>query len=181
MGVLIAAVVLVGVLCVLDLLLTLGVIRRLREHTTHLEGLLRAPRHGDGLPEIGNPVGEFTTTTVDGESVSQASLTGDTLVAFFSPGCEPCEAKLPDFLAYARNIPGGPRQVWAVVTGPADKVGEMVDKLRPVVTTVMDGVDGPVSTAFQTSATPTFCLVDDAGRIAAAEFDFTALPTPVRA
>ena len=36
MPIVIAAVTIVGVLCVLDLLLTFGVIRRLREHTAML-------------------------------------------------------------------------------------------------------------------------------------------------
>ena len=38
MPILIAAVVVVGGLCLLDLLLTFGVIRRLREHTSMLTG-----------------------------------------------------------------------------------------------------------------------------------------------
>jgi hypothetical protein len=57
----------------------------------------------------------------------------------------------------------------------------MAATLRSVATTVVDGVDGPVSSAFQHPATPSFCLVDGDGRVAAAEFEMSELPLPAQA
>lgn len=175
-----AALAIVGGLLALNFLLILGVIRRLREHSVHLEALLRASRHGDVLPAIGQPVGEFDVTSTDGQPVTRQSLVENTVVAFFSPGCAPCEAKLPEFLDRARTMPADWRLL-GVITGPVEDAGPMAATLRAVVTTVVDGVDGPVSSAFQHPATPSFCLVDGAGRVAAAEFDLSELLLPTRA
>jgi thiol-disulfide isomerase/thioredoxin len=176
MSVLVVAVVLVALLCLLDLLLTFGVIRRLKEHTSHLEKLLAGGGFENPLPTIGDTVGEFTATTVEGKSVSQDSFSMETLVAFFSPSCEPCKAKLPGFAEYAADWVNDQRQVITVVTGPVEQTAEMVDSLKPVSTVVTDGVDGPISQAFKARSTPTFCLVDNAGTVIAADYDFNRMP-----
>ena len=66
MAILVAAIGLVGLLCLADLLLTFGVIRRLREHTEQLAGL-----RGQDAPVTGLPYGAtpepFTALTVSGE------------------------------------------------------------------------------------------------------------------
>jgi hypothetical protein len=70
----IAAVIVVGVLCVLDLLLTFGVIRRLKEHTAMLaergSGSLAPPVIG--LAEGERP-GAFSATTADGQRVDEGT------------------------------------------------------------------------------------------------------------
>jgi len=76
----ITAVLLVGALCALNLVLTLGVIKRLREHTDLLAAGSNAPTIG-----IGQEVGEFSARTVDGETVSPDLLSGETVVAFLLP------------------------------------------------------------------------------------------------
>lgn len=179
MAVLAVAVVLVAVLCLLDLLMTLGVIRRLREHTAHLDKLLRA-RTDDGLPPIGTVVGEFNATAVDGTPVSRESAV-DRMVAFFSPGCEPCLEKLPGFAEYASAWADGPRRVLAVVKGSAEEANAMVDLLARVAIVVVEGADAPVSRALGVDATPVFCVVDRAGAVIAADYDFKGMPTPVEA
>src|SRR5579863_5118363 len=66
MLVLTAAVIIVGILCLLDMLLTFGVIRRLREHSE----LLRTRQFGDETPVISLSAGqvpaEFAVTADDG-------------------------------------------------------------------------------------------------------------------
>ncbi|MEU4231457.1 hypothetical protein AB0F17_44790 [Nonomuraea sp. NPDC026600] len=71
----------------LNLVLMLGVIRRLRDHTQRLDGLYeRTGSPATGL-EAGEVVGEFETTTNEGETLSAASLGERTLIGFFSPSC----------------------------------------------------------------------------------------------
>lgn len=155
MPVLIAAVVLVGTLCTLDLLLTLGVVKRLREHT---ELLSKVSDNMPGRPPVigvGEEVGEFTAVAVDGEVLTRESLRGDTLVAFFSPNCAPCHEMLPRFVAYARAGGGGRERVLAVVVGAPELATEQVEGLRPVARVVVEGSDTALTTAFRIKGFPT--------------------------
>jgi hypothetical protein len=72
---LIAGVLVAVTLTVLNLVLTVGVIRRVREHAT-----LLSPRSGSGVPDIMLGVGgtpdAFTARTTDGELVSRETLVG---------------------------------------------------------------------------------------------------------
>ena len=114
----------VGAVAVLNLLLTVGVIRRLRQHTERLSHL-SAP---GGAPEpvmleAGAQVGEFAATTTDGEPVSRDLLSGQTLVGVFAPSCSACREQLPNFISKAETFPGGRAQVLAVVSGEPEQVG----------------------------------------------------------
>ncbi|MCX4774950.1 hypothetical protein [Streptomyces sp. NBC_01285] len=161
MPVLIAAVILVGLLCALDLVLTLGVVKRLREHTA----LLSSPPAMTELPVIavGEEIGEFATSTVAGEPVNSADLAADTLVAFLSPSCTPCREKLADFVAYvhARSIDRD--DVLVTVVGDAAEASSFVSRLSPVARVVVEAPDGPVSTAFRAKAYPTMLRVSPVG------------------
>ncbi|GGM40184.1 TlpA family protein [Longimycelium tulufanense] len=132
MSFVIAAVVLVGLLCALDLLLTVGVIKRLREHTELLSG------RGGGQVSLGpgDEVGKFSVTTVEGEPVHDDMINSETVVGFFSPTCGPCKEMLPKFVEYARGAPAGREQVLAVVAADgqqdAEAVAPMLSTLAPV-------------------------------------------------
>ncbi|GAA2317054.1 hypothetical protein SVIO_070720 [Streptomyces violaceusniger] len=155
MPLLAAVVVFVGALCALDLILTLGVIKRLREQTTLLAKMSGPPP----AISIGEEIGEFEATTVDGEPVSRELLTGETLVAFFSPTCGPCKEKLPAFVDHVRALPAGGTQALAVVVGEADDAAAFLAELSPVARVVLEGVGGPLGKAFQASAYPTLLRV----------------------
>jgi hypothetical protein len=179
---LVAAVVLVGLLCLLDLLLTVGVIRRLRQHTELLNKLQAGP--GGPMPDVmlpaGSAVGEFAATTTEGDPVSRELLAGRTLVGFFTPGCEPCKEKLPTFIEVAPGISGGPEQVLAVVVASAEEGAETAARLAEVARVVVEPYDGPVVKAFGASGFPAFGLLE--GRqVVASGFELEALPALTRA
>jgi thiol-disulfide isomerase/thioredoxin len=180
MTIVITAMVLVGSLCVLDLILTYGVIRRLREHTKLLSEQ-RSPG-APALPE-GSVVGEFTTSSVDGELVRAGALSGETLVGFFSPGCGPCTTMLPRFVEYARAVPGGRDRVLGVVVGESGEDDEFVRDLREVARVVVETHEGPASTAFQVRAYPTVLTVapDDEQRLVVTKSEVDLDRTPVMA
>jgi len=171
---LVSAVVVVGALGLLNLLVTLGVIRRLRE----LEPLAHAagdeqtqPGHGP-IPAPGYPVGQFTTRTTAGELVSREDLLdARTLVAFFSVGCPPCVQALPRFVAHAAAA-GSPHGVLAVVRGGGADAAGFVEPLEQVARVVVeDGRGrGPVSAAFGVTGSPAYCLVDGSGTLQASGF-----------
>ena len=167
MAYLVAAVVLVGAIATVNLLLTVGVVRRLREHTAELAARRDDPAGPAGLP-VGAPVGEFAATGVSGRPVTRAMLDRPALVGFFSPGCAPCKEKLPDFVAQAARRPGGPDAVLAVVVGDPAEAAESVAALRPVATVVVEPEDGPLQWAFAIGGFPTFVLVED-GVVAASD------------
>jgi AhpC/TSA family protein len=180
---LVAAVVLVGLLCLLDLLLTVGVIQRLRQHT-ELLNKLQAGAAGGPAPEVmlpaGSEVGEFAATTTDGDPVSRELLAGRTLVGFFSPGCQPCKEKLPGFVAAAPGVAGGRQQVLAVVVGGQEEDAEVTARLTPVARVVVEPPDGPVAGAFGATGFPAFALLD-AHRVVASGWELEALPVPTKA
>ena len=126
MPILIAAVVVVGCLCLLNLLLTFGVIRRLREHTSMLTGVGGSEPPPIGLA-AGKPPGAFSAVATSGEEVSGAA--GLEVVAFFSSWCSICPERVPPFVEYlsghhigAGERPGRRRrgqQHATLVPGPA--------------------------------------------------------------
>ncbi|GIH16606.1 TlpA family protein disulfide reductase [Rugosimonospora africana] len=171
---LIAAVVVVGLLCTLDLLLTVGVIKRLREHTE----LLTRMGGGPASIAVGEEVGAFDTSTVDGESLSREVMTAETLVGFFSPTCQPCKEKLPKFVEFARSMPGGRGQVLATVIGAPEEATALTDMLRPVARVVVEGPTGPLSNAFKTKAYPTVLMVSSTGGRLVVKADHVELDQP---
>jgi hypothetical protein len=162
----------VGFVGLLNLVILLVLGRRLAFVNERLAKVLGGPGAGAMRP-VGLPVGEFTTSTVDGEPVDRDALRGWTLVAALSPDCVPCHERLPEFLTACHEMPGGRGQVLAIIaTDPTDpdgglrSAGPLVEQLRPVARVVVESGDGPVGQAFAVIGYPSFALVDPEGVIA---------------
>ncbi|HEX6353270.1 TlpA disulfide reductase family protein [Actinophytocola sp.] len=173
-----AGVVLVGLLCVLDLLLSFGIIRRLREQNETLR-TMREQQAAAG-PDIALPagatVGEFAATAVSGAPLSDANTDGSRLlVGFFSPGCEPCKERMPQFIEYATRFDG---RVIAVAAAGFGETADMVARLGEVAEVVVEADGGPVHKAFGASGYPALCLVDAEGTVLASGWEMSALPVP---
>ncbi|GAB3715119.1 hypothetical protein GCM10027598_23820 [Amycolatopsis oliviviridis] len=175
MGILIAVLVLVGVLLVLDLVLTFGVIKRLRTHSELIGRALenRVPA-GPVMVAEGNLVADFTARTVDGAEVSRSGFTGQTLVGFFAVECDTCIDKLPDFVEHAKDHPRD--HVLAVVQGDTAGAAEFTARLAPVARVVVEPVGGVVSKAFEVRGTPVVAMLGPGGRVVAAGFQPEVLP-----
>jgi thiol-disulfide isomerase/thioredoxin len=177
-----AAVVVVGALCVFDLVLTLGVVRRLREHNDMLSRLAGGGPSGDATVPVGQPVGPFSAVATSGRRVGRDGPGRIRLAGFFSPGCTPCAEQLPEFLRYAERFRG---PVLAVVAADpaADGDGQAaryVAELEPVAQVVVEPEGGPVCRAFGVSAFPVLCLLGDDGRVRASGYSMAALPDLAR-
>lgn len=163
-----AAVVLVGVLGIVNLLLVIALARRIRDIGTAPATDIQ-PRHRPPVHQRlrGSKPAPFEAVTTTGEAVSLAG--GRALVGFFSPGCGPCHDQLPDFAELAKSIPGGRSQVLAVVTGPRDMAGEFAAKLEGIASVVLEqpprGTRGPVAQAFDSYGWPSFYLLAADGTI----------------
>jgi hypothetical protein len=178
-GVLIGAVVIVGVIALLDLVLTFGVIRRLREHTDLLADGAAVPRGAPTIAPVGEPVAAFSVAAVDGSQVSLADRAGEALVGVFGVGCDACEEKLPVFLERAGRFPGGRDAVLAVVVGADDGgAATYVDALTAAAVVVREeDRHGPASAALGVTGYPAFAHVA-AGAIRASALDPARLPLP---
>jgi thiol-disulfide isomerase/thioredoxin len=165
MSVLTAAVVVVGILCLLDLLLSFGIIRRLRQQNEALRDLRE--KQAAAEPDIMAPAG----SRIELSDVDVAGV----LVGFFSPNCEPCKERMPQFIEYATGHPG---KVLAVAAGPADEVADMVVRLGEVAEVVVEEMGGPLHNAFGTTGYPAVCLVDDDKTVVASGWEMSALPVP---
>lgn len=177
-----AAVILVGATCLTNLILSLGVIRRLREHADILERQRSGAAEPDSLMlGAGSVVGRYATATTGGETVSRESLAGQTLVGFFSPGCRACEERRSSFIDYAKAVPGGAARVLAVVIGSGADAADLERELAPVARVVIEDHDGAVGTAFGVRAYPAFILVNEDGVVTASSLMIEDLPTPVPA
>jgi thiol-disulfide isomerase/thioredoxin len=155
---LITAVLVVGALCTLDLLLTVGVIRRLREHTELLASPYGALK--DAIIGVGEAPHDFSALATDGTPVRFSATDGPTLVAFFSPNCQACKQKLPDFLAAAARFPGGPERVLAVVARDGGDMEALATTLADVARVVVETDQPVVTEAFRVKAFPAWALVD---------------------
>jgi len=178
---LIAAIIVLSLLCLGHLTLTLGLMRRLNEHTAVLDRIAGEP------PEVMRPAGEvvddFAATAFDGTPVALELLAAPTIVGFFSPGCGPCKERLPEFIARVGHAPAG-RALAVVVSAKGDTDSEtemMVSRLSEVALVVVEPTDGPVAKAFGVRGFPAFGLIGDGGRIEAGGTDLASIPVLVSA
>ncbi|WP_163505999.1 TlpA family protein disulfide reductase [Fodinicola acaciae] len=173
-----AFVAVVGALSLVNLLLCIGIVRRLREHTDILNTKL-----GDNGPApmyaAGQRIGDFQATTVDGAAVSRDALTGTTLLGAFTPGCTPCKERLPLFIEQAAQRDRD--QVLAIVSGTVDDAADYVARLSAVARVVREEDGGPVTTAFGVEGFPAFALIDTDGVVLASGTKLGALAMPVPA
>jgi hypothetical protein len=176
--VLVAAVAVVGALCLIDLLLTLGVIRRLREHTEMITRL-NVPE----VPVIGLAAGEspaaFSAVTVSGDPVSGPA--GLRLAAFFSSSCSMCPERVPPFIQYLADHQIAKEHVLTVVLGSDDEPPAYLDRLAEVTLACAHGEDSDVAKAFKAVGFPAFCLLNVDGAVLATSYDPAMLPEPAMA
>jgi thiol-disulfide isomerase/thioredoxin len=173
--------VLVGLLCAVDLLLTFAVLRRLREHSGKLA---RLPDYDDRLVGVdqdrllGLKLPEFSTETVQGTVVSRESVTGSLeLLGFFRPGCSPCNEQAPRFLDEARAL--GEGKALALVDGSGSDTDDLVQMFNGVVDVVLDPASGEVRRELNIGAFPTFLRLDAGGAIVDAAVSMEELRSPV--
>jgi hypothetical protein len=148
-------------LLALNLVLTYGALRRLREHDRLLN-----PDQGAPIKGVGETVAEFTATTTDGLALTRSGLAPGTLAGFFTPGCQPCREKLPEFVRAAAAHPAGRDGVLAVVVGDAESTAADVRLLTAVARVVVASRGDEILTAFGVRAFPSICTLGERGRIA---------------
>ncbi|MFI6048443.1 hypothetical protein ACIA8C_43020 [Nocardia sp. NPDC051321] len=188
MSILIAVTTILAIATAAHLVVTLGLVRRLRAHTDLLAQLAD---NTDRLLPTGTPIPAFTAQTVDGDVIDQTNLRHPAAVALLAVDCPHCRTNLPEFVAYIHGA-GYPRErVLAVVTtnertDPTARQ-DMLDILTPVATVVCEtSTDGTVTTSFDAQAFPAFYLTGanatiTSGTHAVRKLPNTATSTPTPA
>lgn len=179
MWILSAAVVIFGVLTTLNLILTLGVLKKLREQGEQLAHAGGKEHQPDPIVERGEVVDDFATTSLDGAAVTRAGATGLRLVAFVSPMCDMCAAQIPNLLDRAAHMPGGRDNVLITVVGKGDDVTEYAQQFRPLAQVVVEPGSGAVNRAFRLDRFPAYGLIDAEGRVVTSSDHIDRLDIPV--
>ncbi|WBQ01971.1 TlpA family protein disulfide reductase [Kribbella sp. CA-293567] len=182
--VLVAALVLLGLLLVLNLLLTTAVIRKLRRHDELL-------RDFDGsaplsvLPQIrvGAPVPDFTTEATDGQLTEADLRSTETLIAFAAPGCGGCEAARPRLIEMleARRRRGEAGIV--VIADDEGDGGTLVGEFSAHARVIVEHpADGAIHQALGIAMYPNYVLVGADGRVTrvGGDLDEIAAAVPIR-
>ncbi|MET9325050.1 hypothetical protein ABZX75_33675 [Streptomyces sp. NPDC003038] len=169
------------------LLVTFGLVRRLRLHTDLLNHLTQNTSHL--LPDH-SPLPAFTAPTTDGTTISHTRLRHPAALALLAVDCPHCQTSLPAFTAYIRSAGYARDQVLAVVTAgdhtaPTARQ-DMLDALAPLATVVCEpATGGTITTALKVQAFPTFYLTHPDATLAAGTHTVRDLPpttpqTPAR-
>jgi hypothetical protein len=172
MAILSAAVVVVGLLCLINLLLTFGVIRRLREHTEQLAGFGQDIQVTDLA--AGEVLAPFAVLDTTGEQLTGPA--GLRLIAFFSAGCSACPASVPAFVDYLRENHIARDEVLAVIGSSEPEPVSYAGQLAEVAPVCVEPPGGELETAFKVRGYPAFCLLDATGAVSVASHEPAALP-----
>lgn len=164
MGFLAAVVALIGALTVLNLLLIMAVMRRLKQQNT----VSTVNGNESDIPElpIGSRIPEFRAESTSGAIVTTGDLIGsESVFAFFDTGCSVCKSTIPKLIDHADTHGLKADQVIAVVGGSENSAGEYLEKLDGAATVIVEDSVGPVASAFSIAGFPAFVIVDGDGRV----------------
>jgi hypothetical protein len=149
MTLLVTGVLVLAAVEVLHLLLTFGLIARLR--LIQEQGIAK-PVVDPEAPQPGLVIDDFRATDLEGNPVSRKDLVGPVLTAFFTSGCPQCSRLAGDLVA------SPPREhLISFVEGDLSMEGtrRLVDLLSPLGRVCLIEVDDPIVLSFALSAFPT--------------------------
>ncbi|MFI7672207.1 TlpA family protein disulfide reductase [Actinophytocola sp. NPDC049390] len=175
MTVLTTAVVLLAVVTALHVLLTFGLVTRIRELQQQVAGM---PAKDPDLPRFGQVVAPFSVTDLDGDPISEADLAGPVQVGFFAAGCAPCTT-MSDWLA---KEPPATRFIALIDGDPAaDNTKRLIAKLSPLGRVALIDPEHTSVLAFAITSFPTLLHLDSGVVTASGSrpSHFTGTPLPV--
>lgn len=172
-----AAVVFFGCMSLLNLVLFVGLVRRLRAgsagHDSSAGSSAGRSAHVTGIP-IGASAPDLGVESLAGRSQ---------LIGIFSTDCGACPDYLPRFRSRATKFDGA---AVAILGGSAAKHDIYREQLGSQVTVIADVgagpmASGPLAAAFEVTKWPSFFIVGPDGLVTASGPDGVRLPVPVAA
>jgi hypothetical protein len=155
-----------------NLLLILGIVRRMRQ-----TGLTIPPEYleVESGPKPGASIPEFVVRTTVGDDADSAAFNvGRGLIAFLSVGCSACSAQLPLLASYIARERIDPTRSLVFVSGDPDGVSDYATRASAFARVVVEDANGALTTAFGIRAFPTVLALHD-GRVRANAPSVTAL------
>lgn len=175
-----AAIGIIGIFCLLNLALTLGLVRQMRRYSDALEAG-RAGASSLWRFKAGTRAPDFTAVTTAGETRSLSTMAGQrALIAFFSVMCPPCRAQAPLLREYAQSSARDTSQVIAVICGQGAIASEFARELDGPMDVVLEPLRGPTVMAFAVSSFPAFYVIGEGGDIEASAISVADLPVAER-
>ncbi|MFD0151340.1 TlpA family protein disulfide reductase [Streptomyces sp. NPDC055721] len=158
MAFLVAGMVLVGALGLLNLALSLAIVRRLRRQEEQRGAV--DPNAPSG-PEVGTTVPAFTAPTLGGEEFTSASLAGGTAaMSFITTSCSACDEFVSGMPEFAARTGLDDSRIVVVIAGEQGKARQMADHLNGLATVVHEAAPGAISSLYSITATPTTVITD---------------------
>jgi len=174
MAVLGAAVAVLAVVVVFNLLITFAVLRRLRSHE---ERLARGGGAGEpGAEMLGRSLPEFTATSTTGATVTNAGGSAR-LVGFFSATCAPCREQAVEF---ARHDDPNRLAIVLMEDAPAAEQEGILAALAGSPTIVTEPTSSVLATTMEVRSFPQLLQLDAAGVVVGARHSVRALATAGR-
>ncbi|MEU8526366.1 redoxin family protein [Streptomyces sp. NPDC048629] len=154
---LVAGVILVGALGLLNLALSLAIVRRLRRQ----EEQRRVDPHAPSGPEVGTKLPTFSSPTLDGEVFASESLAGGAAaLSFITTSCSACDEFVADMPEFASRTGLDDSRIVVVIAGEQGKARQMADRLDGLATVVFEEAPGDISSLYSITATPTTVIAD---------------------
>ena len=159
--------ILLWVVLLLNLVLTLGLIRRLNQGFAQMSAM---HEEESGL-DPGTPAPDFQAETLDGETVTLANYARQAVsFVFFSPTCGPCLEKLPTLNDLAPKAEkAGVQMVLVNTDGDKEEAEALVQKHGLKLPMILAPFDGnSFAEDYKAMMTPFFCLLNPEGEVEAA-------------
>ena len=159
--------VLLWIVVMLNLLLTLALVRRINS---------TQPQQGSGKlkvgPEVGKPAPHFVAETTEGEPVTLATHAGRALVLIFiSSHCKPCREALPGYLDLANSAIQAGTQFVLVTGDSMEEARKLNDEFQiHIPMLVAPRKSNTFLDDYAINSTPSYCFVNQQGIVAAAGY-----------
>jgi hypothetical protein len=164
-------VVVLALLVVVQLLFTLAILRRLRNHGERL-ARVEQPVGGPEPAGPGETIAAFTAPALTGVTISDTDLRDSaTTVGFFSPSCGPCTEQLPAFEERARQ-----HRALAFVIDEGEPSRQLARRLAEVAPVAVVSADSEATRAFSVYGYPVIFEIDAEARVIASAHDVGSLP-----
>jgi peroxiredoxin len=161
----IPALIAIGVLCLVNLALTLYLLMAFWQQSRVAPGAQPDGPRPWHL-KAGTMLPAFTAEAASGDSRSPGDLRGSPgVIAFFSTTCAACQDEAQELAKFAASPDRSSLYVLAVVSGPHDQAVAFSREFLAQVQVIMEPPRGPVVTAFSVFTFPTLYFVDEHGII----------------
>lgn len=150
---------LLWVVVLLNLVLTLALVRRINSASGSSPAIETGPPVGEKAPD-------FTATTLTGETVTLTDYAGHaTTFLFVAPQCQPCHELIKTLSLQAREVSSELALVCNGSRQEAETLARELDIHLPLL--LAPRSENPFFESYKISATPSYCSLDEQGVVQA--------------